>query len=83
MRHAALVLREFPMARRIFPEVVAVAPSVWQPVQSRRVRYRYDRTQRGMMTIQIAGQAPIVRAIPGVSHAPATTQAGAAPAPRP
>jgi hypothetical protein len=79
-RTLALTVRAFNGARRIFPEVTAVAPSVWQPVQSRQVRYVHDPAGTGTYSVRLHGQAPVTLHIRGYTP-PADAGAGT-PAPQ-
>lgn len=72
----ALVVREFPLAQRIFPEVRPVPPSVWYPVQHRQVRYMLNPAQSGTMQVRLVGQDVVVLPLRGVNR----TDAGVPPA---
>jgi hypothetical protein len=62
----ALVSREFPLAQQIFPQVTPVAPAVWYPVQSRRVRYFPNPGNNVTVQVRLVGQRPVVLRLPGV-----------------
>lgn len=63
----ALVSRAWTGARRIFPEVTPVSPSVWTPPMQRRVRYERNPDQEGTMRVNIVGGSPVVVPIRGWS----------------
>ncbi|MEZ4408682.1 MAG: hypothetical protein R3A52_19750 [Polyangiales bacterium] len=63
----SLVLRDAPGGRRVFPEVRPVAPSVWYPVQSRRVRYFPARGNNVTVEVRLVGQRPFIQRLPGVA----------------
>ncbi len=65
----ALMAREFPTARRIFPEVTPVPRAVWHPVQSRRVRYFPNPGNNVTVQVRLAGQqeAQVFR-LPGLGE---------------
>lgn len=64
-----LLTREFPTARRIFPEVTPVPRAVWNPVQSRRVRYFPNPGNNVTVQVRLSGQqAAQVFRLPGVGQ---------------
>lgn len=63
----SLVLRDPPGARRIFTEVHPVAPSVWYPVQTRRVRYFPAHGNNVTVEVRLVGQRPFIQRLPGVA----------------
>ena len=86
----SLVAQDFVGARRIFPEVTPVPRQVWYPVQSRRVRYFPNPGNNVTVQVRLAGQQPMVLALPGVGAqyirqaypdggAPPTTMQGDSP----
>ncbi len=64
----ALVLRAAPGGRRIFPEVRPVAPAVWYPVQSRRVRYFPAHGNNVTVEVRLVGQRPFIQRLSGVAE---------------
>ncbi len=62
----ALVEREFPLARRMFPEVTPVGTAVWLPAQRRQVRYTYNPGGGYTMRVHLVGQAPFVLPMRGL-----------------
>jgi hypothetical protein len=73
----ALVTREFPLARRMFPEVTPVPVSVWYPAQHRQVRYMVSPEHNGTMQVRIVGQDVLTLPIRGLDG----RDAGAPPPP--
>jgi len=63
----SLTARAWTGARRIFPEVTPVSPSVWTPPMQRRVRYERNPEQEGTMRVNIIGGTPVVVPIRGWS----------------
>jgi hypothetical protein len=66
----SLVTRPWVMARRIFPEVAPVRPSVWQPAQRVRVRYTFNPERQGTMQVHLAGRRALVLPVRGAVARP-------------